>query len=413
MRELFIIKDSAENRITFYHFVFFLAALPFDRIYSEVALISLFLHTLIHLQPRNITRRDIAYAGIPALLYLITCMGTMYSSFTSRAFFEWEIQLALIIFPFIFLVTRLDLKKYTVNLLFLFGLSCVITIVYLYINAIAAISYNHLPFSVIFSPAFINHNFSQPIDLHATYFSMYIAVCIPLFIHLWISTQKKVPRLIYSLCILILFSGLFQLASRSVLIAVLIIVCFVIPFFGLDKKWRSKFILVSLILSLLSGTLITRNDTFRSRYITELKGDLSESIININIVEPRWVRWQCASELIKTSPVIGHGSGSEIPLLKELYFSKGYYHSYINELNAHNQYLGIWIETGFIGLMVFLWILYRGFAMAIKKRDLFFCSFLVIVTVVSFSENILSVNKTIFFFAFFYSFFYSKMKLLQ
>ena len=107
MRELFSIKDSTENKITFFHLACFLAALPFDRIYSELVLISLLIHTLIHIKPHAITRSVFKKMIAPAAIYLTVCLGTIYSHYTERAFFEWEILLALILFHLFLLSTHL------------------------------------------------------------------------------------------------------------------------------------------------------------------------------------------------------------------------------------------------------------------------------------------------------------------
>ena len=50
MKEIFVINDTAENKISYYHLLAFLAALPFDRFYSQVVFIILIIHTLIHLK---------------------------------------------------------------------------------------------------------------------------------------------------------------------------------------------------------------------------------------------------------------------------------------------------------------------------------------------------------------------------
>jgi len=107
--------------------------------------------------------------------------------------------------------------------------------------------------------------------------------------------------------------------------------------------------------------------------------------------------------LIKQSPVIGYGNGAETMLLKEKYFEKGLYISYLNEFNTHNQYLAVLLKTGIIGLLLFLFILYFGYASAVRNRDLLLLSFMIIVTVVSLSENILDLNKGIFFYGYFFS----------
>jgi hypothetical protein len=63
------------------------------------------------------------------------------------------------------------------------------------------------------------------------------------------------------------------------------------------------------------------------------------------------------------------------------------------------------LRSGIIGLLIYLIVLYYAFVQAIRKKDFLFFSFLVLVATVSVSENILDVNKGIFFYSFFLSFF--------
>jgi len=105
------------------------------------------------------------------------------------------------------------------------------------------------------------------------------------------------------------------------------------------------------------------------------------------------------------SPVIGHGSGSEKRLLKDMYFKKRLYNSYLLELNAHNQYLSFLLKSGVLGLLIFFFTLGYGFWTAWNNRDIVFTAFMLLISVVSFSENMLDVNKGIFFYAFFFSVF--------
>ena len=406
MKKLLFIEDTLDNKIAFYHLALFAATLPFDRIYSELALISLFIHTLIHLKNSRLTFSVTKTALLPVSIYLLTCLGTIYSPKISQAFFEWQIQLSILLFPVIVVLTNLDINKYIINLLFILGLSCVCTVLYLFLNALTVISYHHLPVNTIFSAAFINQNFTLPIDLHATYFSMYIALSITVIIHLLTLAVKKGQKMFLSICLIVLFAGVLPLSSRSVLISLFIIISFLIPFIYLKKNRRIRFISFSVVISAIALAFITANHTFHTRYITDLKEDLTESVINNNLLEPRAVRWACAFELIKASPVTGYGTGSEVFLLKDVYFRHHYYSAYINELNAHNQYLSIWIKTGIFGLLIYLLVLYKGFYKAVQQRNLFFCAFMVLITITGFAENILDVNKGIFFFACFFSLFY-------
>ncbi len=145
-------------------------------------------------------------------------------------------------------------------------------------------------------------------------------------------------------------------------------------------------------------------DNLKERYITDLKTDLGKAKAD-ELFDPRLARWQVAWKLAVQSPIIGHGSGSEIGLLKERFFEARFYRSYLAGLNAHNQFISFFIKTGIIGLLVYLGTLYFGFRKAISGRDLLLLAFLVIIATVSCSENFLDVDKGIFFYSVFFSLF--------
>jgi O-antigen ligase len=154
----------------------------------------------------------------------------------------------------------------------------------------------------------------------------------------------------------------------------------------------------------LAITCILTLKTFRERFVTDLRTDLSAPKTD-EIIDPRIARWDAAGELIKKSPIIGHGSGTEIRLLHEVYFQKKYYNSFLNKLNVHNQYLSFLLKSGVIGLIIYLATLTFGFKSAVANKDLLFFSFMMIIAFVSFSENYLDVEKGVIFYAFFFSFF--------
>ena len=92
--------------------------------------------------------------------------------------------------PILLAVNQLDLNKYKFQLLKIFGFTCAIVTLYLYADAIHTLFYFHLPLSAIFTTAFINHNFSLPLELHATYFAMYAALSA--FVFLLAAIQEKI-----------------------------------------------------------------------------------------------------------------------------------------------------------------------------------------------------------------------------
>jgi len=313
-------------------------------------------------------------------------------------------QLTIILFPLMISATGLDLGKYKKSLLLLFAITCAATILYLYADAMHIIAYYHLPARSLFQPAFMNHNFSEPIGMHATYMSMYVALSIASMLSFFLEEKNKLNRILYIIVLAILIGGLLQLASRSVLIATILFTTGGFPFF-ISKKIRMNFMLIAGVIALIILLSILNIGSFKKRYVAELKYDLTSSAADNQVSESRISRWNIALNLIKRSPVIGYGSGSEKRLLNEKYFENKLYTSYLLELNAHNQYLSILIKTGEVGLIIFLFILFFGFNAAWRTRDIVFISFMMLISIVSFSENILDVNKGIFFYSFFFSFF--------
>ena len=407
MKEVIRIEDSLTNKISYYHVIVFMACLPFDRFYSELVLISFLIHELIHLNKEKLTSFRLPVL-LPVALYLVTLLSSLYTLDKGQMHKDLEKQLALVLFPLIFSVTSLDVKKYRDHLLKIFAVLMLMIVVYLYFDAFRIIRFNKLsPFALI-TPAFINHNFSLPLDLHATYLSMYVALAAAVFLKLSIEATTPGKRFLYATGLLILMMGILQLSSKSVFIAILIIINFVIPLFIKTSNNRWKFVMASLLITSVGIFSLTRVEEFKVRYVEGLQQDLKQASYNVNVLEPRIVRWRCALEVIRRSPVIGHGTGSETVLLKESYFKNGLYISYLNYLNAHNQYLSFLIKSGMIGLVVFLFVLFFGLRQAIVSRDFVCCSFLIVLALVAMSENILDVNKGIFFFGFFYPFFLTK-----
>ena len=408
MKQLFLPDDTVVNKVSYYHLALFLIALPVDFFYSQLILVSFAIHSFIHARKenyKNILSRPVL---IIASLFLLNALAIAYSSDKPEGINVTTRQLAMLLFPVLFAINGLSLEKYRTRLFLVFGFTCVGTVLYLYAEAVRTILFFGLKGSALFSSPFMNHNFSLPIGIHATYLSLYVAFSLILFLYFIITKKRNTATLLYVFCSLVLLAGLIQLSSRAVFIALLLVINlgFTFYLFSGSKKWL--FFLSSFLLSAATVVLIWNVDSFKTRYVSELKTDLTNNATLVENFEPRLARWDAIGEIVKTSPLIGHGTGAEKKLLKEKYYEKGFYISYLNEFNTHNEYLSILVKTGLMGLLLFLYVLYSGFASAFRQKDLLFLSFMIIITVVSVSENILELNKGIFFYAFFFSCFLGK-----
>ncbi|HWD89951.1 MAG TPA: O-antigen ligase family protein [Mucilaginibacter sp.] len=404
MSLLFPTRDSLANRISFYHLAAFLVSLPFDRFYSHLVFISLCIHTLIHFNKLVIkpifTKRTLVLQSV----FWVTVISTIYASNKNWALNEWGLDITILLMPLLLCINPIDLKRYRPQLLMVFAVSQAATIVYLYINAITTIRFYGMPLSALFSPAFTNHNFAQPIDMHATFFSMQIAIALIYVISALMKEGKMTNRIVYAIVSLILLAGIIQLSSKSVIIALFLTISIALPIFSLQGAHRVRFISIAASSAVIVFIILCNIRAFRDRYITELKEDFSTARPNQR-VESRVLRWQLAADLIRQKPIIGHGAGSEIPLLQDQYFAKKYYTSYVHRLNAHNEYMSVLIKSGIWGLAVYIVTLIYGFRLAARKKDVVFFGFMLLLAMVSLSENILDVDKGVMFYSFFFPFF--------
>lgn len=399
VKEIYYTDDTPENKISYYLLLIFLVTLPLDRIYSELALIGLLLHTLIH--PAVGREGALRWQGwMVAGLFVGMVLCTFYAPRFSDAERQLEKQLALLLFPFIMWYTRLDIGFVRERLLKGFAFSCLITLGYLYGMALVGVRGN---FGALFNWDHLNHSFSAPLDLHATYLSMFLVMGLVVFVRDAFGTHG-VWRWVYILFALVLLAGIFQLASRAVCVAVVLILGVLVPWWMHSGRARLVWVGCLFLPGLGVALVVRSNNDLNHRFLISLRQDMQGVAGRAEDPEPRMVRWECAGELIRQSPFLGYGAGSEVGKLKSSYYSHGLMLSYTHELNAHNQYLSYWLNGGLPAVLFYIATLVAGAVTAWRRRDLFLGSFLVVVVLVSFSENILDTNKGIFFFSFFFVF---------
>jgi len=405
MRALAIPSDTTANTISFYHLVCFVLLLPFHFFYSQLVLISFAVHTLIHLDKSRMWLLWSKQVLLQVSLFFAGLLAVSYSADKAEGLSISGRQSAILFMPVLLMLNPLDLRKHGLRLLQAFALFIPLVIVYLYIDAFRTILFFKLPFSSILSTAFINHNFSLPIGLHASYLAMYAAFSLFIVLHAWLQEKNRGLQWLYACGMLILFAGILQLSSRAVFAAVMIMLPASLLFFWSARRSRVLLLAVCILAAGASLFIINRVGSYKLRYISELKNDLTQSAINSEILEPRAKRWGLAWNMVRRSPLIGYGNGSEKTMMKEAYFRNKLYISYLEEFNVHSQYLSFLFREGLVGLLLFLGVLYYGFRTAIRGRNYLFFSFMTLIAIVALAENILDVNKGIFFYAFFLAFF--------
>jgi O-antigen ligase len=403
MKQLLLINDNNVNKISYFHVMLLMASMPFERFYSHIILISLILHTLINLKKEKLRSVVNIKTLILQATFFVSVIATLYTSYRSEAFGELGLRVPILLFPFVFLINDLDIKKYRSNLLLAFSLVCTATIIYLYADALIVIRYYHLSPKALFSHAFTNHNFSTPIDMHATFFSLQLVIALSYLVTLLFKPLTSKTKKFYVACIGVLLCGLIQLSSKSILVVLLLLANFVLPYYLLKGKNKVRFMLTGLLLSVIAFTVVLNIPSFKERYLTSLEDDLSVAKPGES-TDPRLARWHIVANLMKQAPLVGHGSGSEIPLLHDKFYDAKMYSSFLAGLNSHNQYFSFVVKSGIWGLLIYLLTIGYGIKVALKRKDLIFISFMMLIVIVSLSENVLDADKGVMFYSMFFSF---------
>lgn len=379
----------------------FVLALPFQILFSNIALYLLLLTTLLSLRKtsfRRIPKQVLLFQAV----YFLGVLGYFYSFNKSSAGFLLERQLTILLIPLLLPLSFELNETRKQNLLHCFAIGQVIAILFLFVSALLVLHELQLPLKSLFSREFFNHQFSAPLGIHAGYLSLYVCLSMLHLMRFFFYAAKPVILFLILPAQVILLSGLVFLASRNVILSGILILLFIFPFFFITK--RIRFYTIAGLFLVAGYLAITKISYLRDRFSSELLSDIrpgGNSYDGFNTVEPRVQRWRCATKLIQQSPLMGYGTGDEVPMLKAMYIRDGLYISYLESFNAHNQYLSFAVKNGIPGLLIFIAIFGYYIRLALKHRSYIYLCFLTLLVIGFFTENILDANKGIFFFAFF------------
>ena len=313
-------------------------------------------------------------------------------------------RLSFVIFPFV-LITPGELIKRKVNVLLkVFSLSALSYILFSFGLALfrslyiinGSISFNPHPLEADYNNYFFGTDFA--LIQHPTYLAMYVilSVCIS-FEAFFDKKLQSFLRIAWLLSGIVLLTSLYFLSSRTGIISALIIIPFylIIQFKRLNKWW------ISGLIALASASMLIIFFLNNERIKYYFPNNSVSSVMEKFMLDNRIPIWKSSINVIKHNLVLGVGAGDASYELQKEYLSEGYSEMYYNNLNAHDQYLEILLGTGLIGLLIFAWIISYMVYIAIKRRNLIFGLFLLIVLIFFLFESILNRIAGVTFFSLF------------
>lgn len=332
------------------------------------------------------------------LFFLLTFVSALLSSNKTEAFSAIEVKLSFLGFPFVIFCVpwNPDLIKRSI-VAFVSGsfFSCI----YLLLRA----SY----FAAKGQPEYFFYTkFSDLI--HASYFSMYLILCIGfifLFYKDWFKQRRDIIYLSWFF-VLVFVVCIFLSSSKAGLISLL--VCSLILLFYKNEKYlKLKFVIP--VVALL-GVLLFAGIKYLPGPFERMNSIISLSPENVDKTSSestsvRVVIWNECAKLIKSNFLFGTGVGDANDTLYVAYAENGLSGALKHHLNAHNQFLQTFLGMGILGFVLLFSLTIIPLYFFVKRKNLIAFIFTFLILVNFLVESMLQTAAGVLFFSFFYCFF--------
>ena len=333
------------------------------------------------------------YFWLLMALYGLNIVGMLYTDNYSKGFNTITRQITFVLFPLFYTVYRVKnlgfLLKFYVFAVFCFIVTFELHTLYRFFYKSDIFP---LDAELFFSYRYTGAELTKLFEMHNAYFGMYI-----MFAHVIILDYIRRAKKYYTIILLLLliaFQSLFLLqmvAKTAIILNIILIVSSLIYF--LIKRKLYTLLVFSIILMGVAGWFATQHLNLTVSRITDRimalqEGDGSE-------VDTRARMWSAAMPVVKENWLFGTGTGD---VKNALHAEFGKNNIQIRS-NVHNQYLDYLMRFGIVGLGLFLIVFGYSLTHAIKTNNYIYFCFIIIIMICCFTENILSRQWGITFFA--------------
>lgn len=347
--------------------------------------------------------RNLRWMLISIALYVFYLLTLLWSQ-SGEAFHTVERKFALLVFPLGFYLFRRNFTAVQYRqVLQTYQLANLLLAVYLYVRlAPMLIEYREL-----LTIEGFNYAFRKAVEnisgIHPTYLSILFLFSI------FIQTERirkremtgRIEKLLSHLHFVLLLPVCVLLTARGPILSFM--AAYLILLFL--RNWKKGLVLTLATAACMFFTIVFF-PVVGNRFAEVIQAEqVTSSDSTVNSANIRLSIYQCTTELIRSNWLSGVGPDQ---LQKEL---NQCYERYNNPLlmesnyNSHNQYFDVWLSLGIFGLFLFILMLayplYRSF---MDHREVFLF-FILFISFCFFTENLLSRQYGVVFFAFFNAFF--------
>lgn len=382
-----------------YYAILLLAfVIPLERKLTPPLIILFLITSLLNNKYKKLNNPAILIFTFLFFLYLF---GIIHSNNVSNALTIVVEKLSLLIFPVAIYLSNIDFKNKLNSIFISFIDGCVVSSIISIIVSLIGFYFKQD------SSLFFYGNIST--YLHSSYFAMYLSFgLIIIYSCLFYQNSANPIKPFKSIFLLIYFSVfIVLLSSKTGLFSLIIIHTSAILYYVIKNKTYLKGLLATLLL-ILGFVLVYQTSSVIKNRINELlqvvnSGDTTEGTTTGARIEI----WKIATELIKTKPIIGYGTGDVTDVLTHQYNQKGFDDFAEKHLNAHNQFLQTSIALGLIGGLTLVFMLIIPLFISYHEKHYLYIFFIILIALNFITESMLERQTGVVFYAFFNSLLYA------
>ncbi len=336
-------------------------------------------------------KRMIAFS----VIYFFYLLGMINTTNVESGLFDLEVKLSLLIFPLIFATTNASslIRERIRYILFAFVAGCLMGCIFLLLHSADAMARG-------IQGSFVYTGLSW--YFHPSYYSMYLTFAIAIIAdYLFVQKNSYRRQVTIGLIILILFFFvmIFLLSSKAGIGSLILVTMYNIIIVIFKKRtWKVSLLLVISALIWFFGAFWIFSfavDRFSRIGKHDQPAEKSSS------TDERIMIWQTSVKIIEQHFFSGTGTGDVKDELLKSYKEQDLQEIFQQRLNAHSQYLQVFIALGVLGFLVFMATLLIPAVYAFRKDSFLYLMFFIIIITNFLVESMLEVQAGVVFYAFF------------
>ena len=391
-----LLRRNIPEKVVFGMICFIAMLIPFHKTLASPVLLLSFIAILFSLNYAYKLERLLANKRYLffASIFLLFVFGYFFSEDKHTAYRDLEVKFYLLAIPVFYVLIQPFTIKERKLVSTLYVISCLLFI-------LVAFSIAFYDFLVLGENHFYYKELLAFTYLHPSYAGMFQAFAAVLIVmHLltnWFEIPKK-WRFIYLALLAIITLFIFLLTAKMAIASIFILLSVAFYLLGKQILGKSKTIFIIVLGNVVAIAIMLSLPYTRER----LKLLFTYNEVSYeNSVNSRQEIWKAAIEVAQNNWLVGTGTGDAEEELIAAYQRNNFQLGVDEKYNAHNQYLQILVETGIVGLLLFIAYLIWCLRLAIRSRNHLYLVFLLLWMVNITTESMLETQSGVVFFSFF------------